>query len=88
MKKCKNFLVTLIKLASSDPQAAGMANNVRGLVRALLVRLPLLRVSPLFSGPPLCPIRSCDFSFLDCILVSCRKERLKQKSLLNSFIRN
>lgn len=40
MKKCKNFLVTLIKLASSDPQAACMANNVRGLVGALLVRLP------------------------------------------------
>lgn len=40
MKKCKNFLVTLIKLASSDPQAGSMATNVRGLVRALLVRLP------------------------------------------------
>lgn len=38
MKKCKNFLVTLIKLASSDPQAASMATNVRGLVGALLVR--------------------------------------------------
>lgn len=37
MKKCKNFLVTLIKLASSDPQTASMASNVRGLVRALLV---------------------------------------------------
>lgn len=42
MKKCKNFLVTLIKLASSDPQAASMAANVRGLVRALLVWLPSL----------------------------------------------
>lgn len=40
MKKCKNFLVTLIKLASSDPQAASMANNVRELVRALLVCPP------------------------------------------------
>lgn len=40
MKKCKNFLVTLIKLASSDPQAAGMANNVRVLVRDLLVCFP------------------------------------------------
>ncbi|TWW57430.1 TFIID subunit 4B Transcription initiation factor [Takifugu flavidus] len=36
VKKCKNFLVTLIKLASSDAQAASMASNVRGLVRALL----------------------------------------------------
>ncbi|XP_024909837.1 transcription initiation factor TFIID subunit 4-like [Cynoglossus semilaevis] len=36
VKKCKNFLVTLIKLASSDPRSANMANNVRGLVRSLL----------------------------------------------------
>ncbi|XP_070817946.1 transcription initiation factor TFIID subunit 4-like [Chaetodon trifascialis] len=36
VKKCKNFLVTLIKLASSDSQSANMANNVRGLVRSLL----------------------------------------------------
>ncbi|KAF6732566.1 Transcription initiation factor TFIID subunit 4 [Oryzias melastigma] len=33
VKKCKNFLVTLIKLASSDSRSA---NNVRGLVRSLL----------------------------------------------------
>lgn len=45
MKKCKNFLVTLIKLASSDPQAAGMANNVRVLVRDLLVCLPSMTPS-------------------------------------------
>ncbi|XP_071342895.1 transcription initiation factor TFIID subunit 4-like isoform X3 [Trachinotus anak] len=37
VKKCKNFLVTLIKLASSDSRSANMANNVRGLVRSLLV---------------------------------------------------
>ncbi|XP_073333068.1 transcription initiation factor TFIID subunit 4 [Pagrus major] len=36
VKKCKNFLVTLIKLASSDSRSATMANNVRGLVRSLL----------------------------------------------------
>ncbi|XP_054860930.1 transcription initiation factor TFIID subunit 4B [Amphiprion ocellaris] len=36
VKKCKNFLVTLIKLASSDSRSADMANNVRGLVRSLL----------------------------------------------------
>lgn len=36
VKKCKNFLVTLIKLASSDSRSANMANNVRGLVRKLL----------------------------------------------------
>ncbi|XP_008276396.1 transcription initiation factor TFIID subunit 4-like [Stegastes partitus] len=36
VKKCKNFLVTLIKLASSDSKSANMANNVRGLVRSLL----------------------------------------------------
>ncbi|XP_061744154.1 transcription initiation factor TFIID subunit 4 [Nerophis ophidion] len=36
VKKCKNFLVTLIKLASSDSKSTSMANNVRGLVRSLL----------------------------------------------------
>ncbi|XP_055021043.1 transcription initiation factor TFIID subunit 4 isoform X2 [Boleophthalmus pectinirostris] len=36
VKKCKNFLVTLIKLASSDSRSANMANNVRGLVKSLL----------------------------------------------------
>ncbi|XP_044055804.1 transcription initiation factor TFIID subunit 4 isoform X4 [Siniperca chuatsi] len=36
VKKCKNFLVTLIKLASSDSRSVDMANNVRGLVRSLL----------------------------------------------------
>ncbi|KAM7012023.1 transcription initiation factor TFIID subunit 4-like [Tautogolabrus adspersus] len=36
VKKCKNFLVTLIKLASSDSRSANMANNVKGLVRSLL----------------------------------------------------
>ncbi|KAF3835595.1 hypothetical protein F7725_028153 [Dissostichus mawsoni] len=35
-QKCKNFLVTLIKLASSDSRSPNMANNVRGLVRSLL----------------------------------------------------
>lgn len=40
MKKCKNFLVTLIKLACSDSRSASMANNVRGLVKSLLVRHP------------------------------------------------
>ncbi|XP_029905672.1 transcription initiation factor TFIID subunit 4-like isoform X2 [Myripristis murdjan] len=35
VKKCKNFLVTLIKLASSDSQSADMANNVRGLEGSL-----------------------------------------------------
>ncbi|CAI5685373.1 unnamed protein product [Oreochromis niloticus] len=36
VKKCKNFLVTLIKLASSDSRSVNMANNVQGLVRSLL----------------------------------------------------
>ncbi|XP_077464411.1 transcription initiation factor TFIID subunit 4-like [Stigmatopora argus] len=36
VKKCKNFLVTLMKLASSDSRSPHMANNVRGLVRSLL----------------------------------------------------
>ncbi|KAJ0032075.1 hypothetical protein NQD34_002156 [Periophthalmus magnuspinnatus] len=36
VKKCKNFLVTLIKLASSDSRSANMAENIRGLVKSLL----------------------------------------------------
>ncbi|ETE74136.1 Transcription initiation factor TFIID subunit 4B, partial [Ophiophagus hannah] len=36
VKKCKNFLVTLIKLASSGPQAPQMGQNVKHLVQSLL----------------------------------------------------
>ncbi|XP_025999232.1 transcription initiation factor TFIID subunit 4-like isoform X2 [Astatotilapia calliptera] len=36
VKKCKNFLVTLIKLASSDSRSVNVANNVQALVRSLL----------------------------------------------------
>ncbi|ROL42344.1 Transcription initiation factor TFIID subunit 4 [Anabarilius grahami] len=36
VKKCKNFLVTLMKLASSGTRSANMAQNVRGLVKGLL----------------------------------------------------
>ncbi|NXY72252.1 TAF4B factor, partial [Glareola pratincola] len=35
-KKCKNFLATLIKLASSGPQAPEMGQNVKNLVQNLL----------------------------------------------------
>ncbi|KAG7488337.1 hypothetical protein MATL_G00034360 [Megalops atlanticus] len=35
-KKCKNFLVTLIKLASSGTYSAEMAKNVKELVKSLL----------------------------------------------------
>ncbi|XP_064026582.1 transcription initiation factor TFIID subunit 4B [Pogoniulus pusillus] len=36
VKKCKNFLATLIKLASSEPQTSVMGQNVRNLVQNLL----------------------------------------------------
>uniref|UniRef100_A0A663MGF6 TATA-box binding protein associated factor 4b n=1 Tax=Athene cunicularia TaxID=194338 RepID=A0A663MGF6_ATHCN len=36
VKKCKNFLATLIKLASSGPQAHEMGQNVKNLVQNLL----------------------------------------------------
>ncbi|XP_054250690.1 transcription initiation factor TFIID subunit 4B [Indicator indicator] len=36
VKKCKNFLATLIKLASSGPQASVMGQNVKNLVQNLL----------------------------------------------------
>ncbi|NXA14016.1 TAF4B factor, partial [Sapayoa aenigma] len=36
VKKCKNFLGTLIKLASSGPQAPEMGQNVKNLVQNLL----------------------------------------------------
>ncbi|NWI21494.1 TAF4B factor, partial [Crypturellus soui] len=36
VKKCKNFLATLVKLASSGPQAHEMGQNVKNLVQNLL----------------------------------------------------
>ncbi|KAM9848940.1 transcription initiation factor TFIID subunit 4-like [Aulostomus maculatus] len=36
VKKCKNFLVTLMKLAASGSKSVNMASNVIGLVRRLL----------------------------------------------------
>ncbi|KAF7246106.1 Transcription initiation factor TFIID subunit 4B [Varanus komodoensis] len=36
VKKCKNFLATLIKLACSGPQAPEMGQNVKNLVQSLL----------------------------------------------------
>ncbi|XP_060099855.1 transcription initiation factor TFIID subunit 4B [Heteronotia binoei] len=36
VKKCKNFLATLIKLASSGPHSAEMQQNVKNLVQSLL----------------------------------------------------
>ncbi|NWV73769.1 TAF4B factor, partial [Dasyornis broadbenti] len=36
VKKCKNFLATLIKLASSGPQAPEIGQNVKNLVQSLL----------------------------------------------------
>ncbi|XP_066186262.1 transcription initiation factor TFIID subunit 4B [Sylvia atricapilla] len=36
VKKCKNFLATLIKLASNGPQAPEMGQNVKNLVQNLL----------------------------------------------------
>lgn len=39
VKKCKNFLATLIKLASSGPQSPTMGQNVKNLVKNLLVRI-------------------------------------------------
>nr|XP_030121973.3 transcription initiation factor TFIID subunit 4B isoform X1 [Taeniopygia guttata] len=36
VKKCKNFLATLVKLASSGPQALEMGQNVKSLVQNLL----------------------------------------------------
>nr|XP_020641393.1 transcription initiation factor TFIID subunit 4B isoform X2 [Pogona vitticeps] len=41
VKKCKNFLATLIKLASSGPQASEMGQNVKNLVQSLLVKVQL-----------------------------------------------
>lgn len=40
MKKCKNFLSTLIKLASSGKQSTETAATVRELVKDLLVSKP------------------------------------------------
>lgn len=50
VKKCKSFLSTLIKLASSGKQSTETAANVKELVQNLLVRS---------SGETLC-LRACD----------------------------
>lgn len=47
VKKCKNFLVTLMKLASSGTRSANMAQNVRALVKGLLV-CPSLLSKPIY----------------------------------------
>ncbi|XP_048109099.1 transcription initiation factor TFIID subunit 4 isoform X3 [Alosa alosa] len=43
VKKCKNFLVTLMKLASSGGHSSDMGMNVRNLVKSLLRSLPAVR---------------------------------------------
>ncbi|XP_056461677.1 transcription initiation factor TFIID subunit 4-like isoform X3 [Gadus chalcogrammus] len=43
VKKCRNFLSTLIKLASTGKQSAQTAENVKELVKELLRSLPALR---------------------------------------------
>ncbi|XP_035503954.1 transcription initiation factor TFIID subunit 4-like isoform X2 [Scophthalmus maximus] len=60
VRKCKNFLVTLIKLASSDTRTANMANNVRGLVRILLKSLPAVRC--LTADPQLFILQASTFA--------------------------
>lgn len=59
VKKCKNFLSTLIKLASSGKQSTETAANVKELVQHLLVR-GVRRV----AGASLCAAasRSCRLS--------------------------
>lgn len=47
VKKCKNFLSTLIKLASSGKQSTETAANVKELVQHLLVRGPARAGLPL-----------------------------------------
>lgn len=42
MKKCKNFLATLIKLASHNSPSPETSRNVKALVQDLLVREPVL----------------------------------------------
>lgn len=42
VKKCRNFLSTLIKLASSGKQSSETTANVKELVKNLLVLLSLL----------------------------------------------
>lgn len=51
-KKCKNFLSTLIRLASDQPQQ--VATNVRNLIQGLIVSFPfmicVIRLTKLYSG--------------------------------------
>lgn len=43
VKKCKNFLSTLIKLASTEKQSTETAASVRELVKDLLVSEPYIQ---------------------------------------------
>ena len=45
VKKCKNFLSTLIKLASTGKQSTETAASVRDLVKDLLVSEPYIQVT-------------------------------------------
>ncbi|MEQ2160729.1 hypothetical protein GOODEAATRI_002398 [Goodea atripinnis] len=49
VKKCKNFLATLIKLASHNSPSPETSKNVKALVQDLLKSLPALRLSLLNS---------------------------------------
>lgn len=51
VKKCKNFLSTLIKLASSGKQSSETAANVKELVQNLLVKKVQKK---LFCGMAVC----------------------------------
>lgn len=57
VKKCRNFLSTLIKLASSEKQSSETSANVKELVKNLLVHFPAL-LFVLFPFPSLLQVSS------------------------------
>lgn len=76
VKKCKNFLSTLIKLASSGKQSTETAANVKELVQHLLVR-----ASP--PARPRCDTAACPGSAEPpCAASSPRLEALVEVSSL------
>lgn len=54
VKKCKNFLSTLIKLASDGKQSTETAASVRQLVKDLLVSEPNTRDTQIMTYLPYC----------------------------------
>lgn len=87
VKKCRNFLSTLIKLASSGKQSSETTANVKELVKNLLVISLLLFLS--FFHYLFLPFISLTIFLLKsglCVVIFCSHQSCHSFSLLTEFI--